>query len=136
MRRLEGKYKEILNDHLGQFEKKRKEELTSEIASYKEMKNETFKDVSFLTILKSNMQNMQNMKSEDYSNACMIGFCISNKVNISSGTGYYATNKSFMFYIGNNPFYNKVPLISMHTFVKLQELVIFIQFSSIQKLNA
>ena len=162
-RKLDAKNKESLSQHFDQFEKTRKEQTEAEIFSYRELKNEIFKDVSLLTILKSCLQNLQNSKNDEveylyssflppqnndgyvtlsngnftynrttgswygmkcpninklgkfvfsiridaYANALMIGFCISNKVNISGGSGYYSTNQSFMFYIASNAFYNK-----------------------------
>lgn len=48
-----------------------------------------------------------SVRVDAYSSAYMIGFCISNIVNINEGTGYYATNQSFMFYMSSNSFYNK-----------------------------
>lgn len=161
--KLEVKNKEILNENIERFEKQRKEEMNSDIASYREMKLEIFKDVNLLMIMKLNMQGIQNIKNDEveylynpflppqnndaytvlsngnytlnrttgnlfgmkcsnvnkvgkfvfsmridsYSSGIMIGFCISNKVNISTGSGYNSTSLSYMFNLNNNYFYNK-----------------------------
>ena len=167
--------KEFLNGELAKIEKKRSDEKKNDVEEYRQMKNEIFRDVSILTILKSSLQNSNSKNNEEveflyspflaaqdgngnsilsngnytynrnagnwygmkcrnveknsgkfvfsvkfdsYGNACMLGFCISNQVNISAGTGYYATNKSFMFYMGNNNFYNKGAATQYSCFVE------------------
>lgn len=157
---IEKETKKIIGDNLDKFEKESKDRLNREILKYEEMKNEIFKDVSLLTLLKSSFENYKkdeveflyspflapqnadantvlsnnnytlnrtasnwfgvrcnplnkegkflfSVRIDSYANAIMFGYCISNVVNISAGTGYYGSSNSYMFYITSNNFYNK-----------------------------
>lgn len=171
--------KAFLNGEMEKIEKKRGEEKKNDVEEYRQMKNEIFRDVSILTILKSSLQNscskineeveflyspflaaqdgnansilsngnytynrntgnwygmkcknveknngkfVFSVKFDSYGNACMLGFCISNKVNISAGTGYYNSGQSFMFYIASNHFYNKGAATQYSCFIEVPKV--------------